>query len=125
MKMKDKIKKERSGSYKEFCKLWHTRLGDDKFDTFIKRRSIVTALDRYRYGFQEFCELWHDTLGDKFFTFFFEHTLLITFIMLALSLTFCFLYKVLNDTTKLSSSDFKCAIKLPSSRKKCSIDNVL
>ena len=69
--MKDKIKHKRSGKdcYEEFCKLWHTRLGDDKFDTFIKRRSVVTALYRDRYGFQEFCELWHATLGDKFVTF--------------------------------------------------------
>ena len=53
----------------EFCNLWLTRLGDVKFDTLIKRRSVVAALDRDRYGFQEFCELWYTKLGDKFVTF--------------------------------------------------------
>ena len=51
----------------EFCNLWYNRLGDDKFDTFIKRQGVLEAIDRY--GFQEFCELWYTKLGDKFVTF--------------------------------------------------------
>ncbi len=51
--------------FQEFCKVWHTKLGD-KFVTFMCD-GVAAAYNEVE--FQKFCELWHGRLKDKFVTF--------------------------------------------------------